>query len=208
MSPKRPNFLVIVADDLGFSDLSSFGSEIQTPHIDSLSSPSTQYQSTTTTSARGLRFTSFHVAAACSPTRSMLMTGVDHHLTGLGQLSEFTRNSPAHQGAPGHEGYLNKKTVTLPEILREGCSTSGDDGYWTVMSGKWHLGLTRETSPWARGFDKSFALLPGCANHYGMLSLPSFNDSNVNDLRSNTLQATSLPIKTLSMSLHAFLKQP
>ncbi|KFY86233.1 hypothetical protein V500_07767 [Pseudogymnoascus sp. VKM F-4518 (FW-2643)] len=147
---KRPNFLVIVADDLGFSDCSCFGSEIQTPNIDGLAQDATG----------GTRFTSFHVAAACSPTRSMLMTGTDHHIAGLGQLSEFVRSSPAHQGQPGHEGYLNEKVVALPQLLQ-------DDGYLTVMSGKWHLGLKKEHSPQARGFDKSFALLPGCANHYG-----------------------------------------
>ncbi|KAJ5110623.1 arylsulfatase [Penicillium argentinense] len=146
---KRPNFLIIVADDLGFSDCSSFGSEIQTPNIDSLAHATS-----------GLRYTSFHVAAACSPTRAMLMTGTDHHLTGLGQLSEIIRNSPAHQGAPGHEGYLTDKVVAIPELLSEG-------GYFTVMSGKWHLGLKKEYGPHMRGFQRSFALLPGCANHYG-----------------------------------------
>ncbi|KAK3700008.1 hypothetical protein LTR37_016168 [Vermiconidia calcicola] len=143
MVEQRPNYLIIVADDLG-------GSEIQTPNIDSLASDP----------AGGLKFTSFHVAAACSPTRAMLMTGTDHHITGLGQLSEFVRNSPAHQGKPGHEGYLNDRVVALPELLRDG-------GYHTIVSGKWHLGLKPEYSPQARGFDKSFALLPGCANHYG-----------------------------------------
>ncbi|RTE74412.1 hypothetical protein BHE90_011147 [Fusarium euwallaceae] len=142
----RPNFLVIVADDLGFSDCSCYGSEIQTPNIDNLAQD-------------GLRFTEFHVAAACSPTRSMLMTGTDHHIAGLGQLQEFTRLSPAHQGQPGHEGYLNSSVVALPELLRNG-------GYQTFMSGEWHLGLKPEHHPVRRGFDKSFALLPGCANHY------------------------------------------
>ena len=150
MPDKRPNFLIIVADDLGFTDCGCYGSEIQTPNIDSLA----------VDSAGGLRFSSFHVAAACSPTRAMLMTGTDHHITGLGQLSEFVRNSPAHQGKPGHEGYLNDRVVALPELLRDG-------GYHTIMSGKWHLGLKPQYSPKARGFDKSFALLPGCANHYG-----------------------------------------
>ena len=137
------------ADDLGYTDISSYGSEIQTPNIDSLLS-----------SQGSLKFTSFHVAAACSPTRAMLMTGTDHHVTGLGQLSEFVRGSPAHQGRPGHEGYLNDRVVALPELLRDG-------GYHTIMTGKWHLGLKPQYSPQARGFEKSFALLPGCANHYG-----------------------------------------
>ncbi|EGX88494.1 arylsulfatase [Cordyceps militaris CM01] len=144
-----PNFLVIVADDLGFSDCGCFGSEIQTPNIDALSREH-----------NALRFTNFHVAAACSPTRSMLMTGTDHHIAGLGELAEFTRSSAAHQGQPGHEGYLNERVVALPELLQDG-------GYHTMMAGKWHLGLKPQHYPVRRGFDKSFALLPGCANHYG-----------------------------------------
>ncbi|KAH8807309.1 alkaline-phosphatase-like protein [Xylogone sp. PMI_703] len=145
---RRPNFLIIVADDLGFSDCGCYGSEIQTPNIDALVEES-----------GALRFTSFYVAAACSPTRSMLMTGTDHHIAGLGQLAEFTRNSSAHRGQPGHEGYLNEHVVALPELLRDG-------GYHTMMSGKWHLGIKKEHHPQNRGFDKSFALIPGCANHF------------------------------------------
>ncbi|KAK5173660.1 uncharacterized protein LTR77_002341 [Saxophila tyrrhenica] len=146
--PDRPNFFIIVADDLGYSDIGSYGGEIYTPNIDSLASDN-----------GGQRFTSFHVAAACSPTRAMLMTGTDHHLTGLGQLAEMVRNSPAHQGKPGHEGYLTDRVAAMPELLRDG-------GYYTMMAGKWHLGLKPEYGPKARGFDRSFSLLPGCANHY------------------------------------------
>ncbi|KAH7063167.1 arylsulfatase [Macrophomina phaseolina] len=130
---KRPNFLVIVADDLGFSDCGCFGSEIQTPNIDALAAD-----------ASATRFTNFHVASMCSPTRSMLMTGTDNHIAGLGSLAELVRNSPAHQGKPGHEGYLNERVVALPEILRDG-------SYYTVMAGKWHLGLKKEHSPQSRG---------------------------------------------------------
>lgn len=75
----RPNFLVIVADDLGFSDVGAFGSEIKTPNIDKLA-------------MEGLRFTDFHAAAACSPTRSMLLTGTDHHIAGIGAMSEHIPN--------------------------------------------------------------------------------------------------------------------
>lgn len=155
---KRPNFLVIVADDLGFSDIGCFGGEIHTPNIDKLA-------------ADGLRFTDFHAAAACSPTRAMLMTGTDHHIAGLGNLIEWTNRSGQNgpkgghfdtapqRGMPGYEGYLNDRVVTLPELLR-------DAGYLTLMSGKWHLGLTPERSPHARGFEKCFAHLPACSNHY------------------------------------------
>lgn len=155
---KRPNFLVIVADDLGFSDLSCFGGEIRTPNIDKLA-------------RNGLRFTDFHAAAACSPSRAMIMTGTDHHIAGLGNLIEWTnisaQNAPKgskfstapQRGMPGYEGYLNERVVALPELLH-------DAGYLTLMSGKWHLGLTPERSPKARGFERSFAHLPACSNHY------------------------------------------
>ena len=140
---KRLNFLVIVADDLGFSDVGAFGGEIDTPNLDRLA-------------YAGLRLTDFHSAPACSPTRSMLLTGTDHHLAGIGTMLEV---APEFGGAPGYEGYLNERVVTVTELLR-------DAGYLTLMSGKWHLGMTLETSPSTRGFERSFALLPGAANHY------------------------------------------
>ena len=139
----RPNFLVIVADDLGFSDIGAFGSEIETPNLDRLAHA-------------GIRLTDFHSAPACSPTRSMLLTGTDHHIAGIGTMLEV---APEFRGQPGYEGYLNDRVVALPELLR-------DAGYLTLMAGKWHLGNTIETTPWSRGFDRSFALLPGGASHY------------------------------------------
>jgi arylsulfatase A-like enzyme len=145
VSVKRPNFLVIVADDLGFSDIGAFGAEINTPNLDRLA-------------YAGCRLTDFHSAPACSPTRSMLLTGTDHHVAGIGTMLEVAM--PGFAGAPGYEGYLNERVVTLPELLR-------DAGYLTLMSGKWHLGYTIATSPWARGFERSFALLPAGASHYG-----------------------------------------
>jgi arylsulfatase len=145
MTAKRPNFLVIVADDLGFSDIGAFGGEIATPNLDQLA-------------MAGLRLTDFHSAPACSPTRAMLMTGTDHHIAGIGTMLEVT--VPGFAGAPGYEGYLNDRVVALPELL---C----DAGYLTLMSGKWHLGDTMARSPWARGFERSFALLPAGGSHYG-----------------------------------------
>jgi arylsulfatase A-like enzyme len=142
---KRPNFLLIVADDLGFSDIGAFGGEINTPNLDRLA-------------YAGIRFTDFHSAPACSPTRSMLLTGTDHHIAGIGTMAEVV--PPGLKDAPGYEGYLNDRVVALPELLR-------DAGYLTLMSGKWHLGDTIDRSPWARGFERSFALLPGGASHYG-----------------------------------------
>ncbi|KAI0004702.1 putative arylsulfatase [Xylariaceae sp. FL0662B] len=142
-SAKRPNFLIVVADDLGFSDTSPYGGEISTPTLDRLAS-------------EGIRMTGFHTASACSPTRSMLMSGTDNHIAGLGQMAEYMRFRPDYQGRPGYEGYLNYRVAALPEILQ-------DSGYLTLSE---HLGLTKEYSPHARGFDKSFVYLAGAGNHY------------------------------------------
>jgi len=144
MSKQQPNILLIVADDLGFTDLGAFGGEINTPNLDAIA-------------LEGLRFTNFHTASTCSPTRSMLLSGTDHHLAGLGSMAEAIR--PEQKGQPGYEGYLNDQVAALPELLQ-------DDGYYTVLSGKWHLGLTPERFPARRGFERSFTLLPGAANHY------------------------------------------
>jgi len=103
-----------------------------------------------------------HAAAACSPTRAMLLSGTDAHLGGLGVLIEFKASEKGQKrwaGKAGYEGYLNQDVATLPEILE-------DNGYHTLMSGKWHLGLRASQGPWARGFQRAFAMLPGCCNHY------------------------------------------
>ncbi|GAA3266823.1 hypothetical protein GCM10020258_36330 [Sphingomonas yabuuchiae] len=105
-----------------------------------------------------MRFTGFHTAPTCSPTRSMLMSGVDNHEAGLGTMAELL--GPATLGLPGYEGYLNDRVASIAELLRAG-------GYATLMAGKWHLGLTPEREPAARGFEHSFALLQGLSNHFG-----------------------------------------
>jgi arylsulfatase len=144
---KKPNFLVIVADELGFSDLSTYGSEIDTPNLDRIAQ-------------EGIRMTDFHTAASCSPTRAMLLSGTDAHIAGLGGMAERMNRFPEiFKDRPGYEGYLNFKIAALPEIMQ-------DNGYFTVMSGKWHLGLEKELSPSARGFTKVLTTLPGAGNHY------------------------------------------
>ncbi|MCU1719474.1 arylsulfatase [Pseudomonas sp. 5P_3.1_Bac2] len=140
----RPNVLLIVADDLGFSDLGAFGSEIATPNLDALA-------------LQGLRLTDFHAASACSPTRAMLLTGTDHHLAGIGAMAEFSDETIRRH--PGYEGHLNQRVVTIAELLR-------DAGYHTLISGKWHLGRSAQTSAAARGFERSFILEGAAHNHF------------------------------------------
>ena len=142
--PPRPNILVLIADDLGYTDLGAFGGEIRTPNLDSLA-------------ASGLRFTSFYTAATCSPTRAMLLSGVDHHRAGLGGMASLMGDDL--EGRIGYEGYLNEHVFHLPAVLR-------DAGYHTSIAGKWHLGQAAEQSPPTRGFDRSFVLLPGAASHF------------------------------------------
>ena len=151
----RPNVLLIVADDLGYSDLGVFGGEINTPNLDALGRD-------------GILLTQFYSAPTCSPTRSMLLSGTDNHLAGLGHMYEELRANQV--GHPGYEGYLNYRVASLAEIMR-------DAGYHTYMTGKWHLGLTGETSPHARGFERSFDLAQGGAGHLGDLPLIGLNPS-------------------------------
>jgi arylsulfatase A-like enzyme len=142
--PKRPNVLLIVADDLGYSDIGSFGGEMATPTLDTLA-------------GEGLRMTNFHVLPSCSPTRSVLLSGIDNHRAGIGTMGEV--KTPEMEGHPGYAGYLNFEVAALPEVLKA-------DGYHTYMAGKWHLGAEENTIPHARGFEKTFALLPGGGSHW------------------------------------------
>ena len=141
---KRPNVLLIVADDLGYSDIGAFGGEIATPTLDSLAT-------------EGLRLSNFHVLPSCSPTRSVLLSGMDNHRAGLGTMGEL--KTPEMEGYPGYAGHLNFEVAALPEVLRAG-------GYRTYMAGKWHLGHEEETSPHARGFEETFILAPGGGSHW------------------------------------------
>lgn len=139
----RPNILLIVADDMGYADLGVFGSSIRTPRIDGLA-------------RQGVIFSQFHTAPMCSPTRSMLLSGNNNHVAGVG------RQQPGItlQGrVPAYEGYLSDRIAPLPAILKAA-------GYHTYIAGKWHLGRENENSPRAAGFERSWTLLDGAASHF------------------------------------------
>ena len=133
---KRPNMVVLLADDWGYSDVGAFGSEINTPHLNQLAQT-------------GVRFSNFHVSASCSPTRSMLLTGVDNHLNGVGNMRETIPQS--HVGRAGYLSVLNQRVVTVSSLLQ-------DSGYRTYVAGKWHVGKEPHNLPPARGFDRSLVM--------------------------------------------------
>lgn len=123
--PTRPNIVLMMADDMGWSDLGCYGGEIETPHLDSLA-------------RRGVRFTQFYNTARCCPTRAALLTGLYSHQTGIGHMT-------GDDGLDGYRGFLNDRCVTLAEVLRE-------TGYATLMVGKWHVGSRPGQWPLDRGF--------------------------------------------------------
>lgn len=135
----QPNILLIVADDLGFSDTQPFGGEISTPNLERLAD-------------NGVRFTRFHTSSLSAPTRAMLLTGIDNHQCGLGNMPSGHGENQYMQ--PGYEGYLNDRSMTIAELLRK-------HDYYTCMAGKWHLGALKGYTPHDKGFQHSFALLAG-----------------------------------------------
>jgi arylsulfatase len=148
---QRPNILLIVADDMGYSDIGSFGGEIKTPNLDALAQ-------------RGLRARSFYVGPTCSPTRSMLLSGSDNHVAGLGNMAEYL--GPKQKGKPGYEGHLNKRVASVASVLR-------DAGYHTYMAGKWHLGEEPGSWPAALGFERDFTLLQGGGSNWDDMKYPN-----------------------------------
>ncbi len=131
---ENPNIVLILLDDMGYSDIGCFGGEIRTPSIDRLAS-------------EGVRLTRFHNNGVCCPTRASLLTGLFPHQAGVGHMD-------ADWGLPGYRGHLHRYCITLPEALR-------DHGYRTIMSGKWHLGTAAPDVPWARGFDHFYGIPQG-----------------------------------------------
>ncbi len=134
LAAEKPNIVVILVDDMGFSDLGCYGSEIPTPNLDALA-------------ADGLRFTQFYNMGRCCPTRASLLTGLYPHQAGVGHMTD-------DKGVPGYAGRLNDSCVTIAEVLKPA-------GYFTALSGKWHVGQNYGVTPWGRGFDRSLNAAAG-----------------------------------------------
>lgn len=143
---KQPNIIVILADDMGWSDIAPFGGEIQTPNLQALAD-------------NGVKFTNFNVTPYSGPSRAALLTGTDPHIVGLGNLDEITTKEQREGNPQGYAGYLNDKAVTVAQYLQQA-------GYFTIMSGKWHLGTSDEQDASKKGFEKSFTMLRGEYYHY------------------------------------------
>jgi len=136
---RRPNIVLIMADDLGFSDLGCYGGEIETPNLDRLA-------------AGGMRFTQFYNCGRCCPTRAALLTGLYPHQAGVGGMEE-------DRGLPGYRGFLNRRSITIAEGLAPA-------GYRSTMSGKWNVGFGKGQWPVDRGFARHFGLLRGAADYF------------------------------------------
>lgn len=150
----RPNIIVMLADDMGFSDLGCYGSEIRTPHIDSLATS-------------GVRFTHFRNTARCCPSRTSLLTGLYAHQAGVGHMVN------PRPGLPGYQGDLNRSCVTMGQVLRGA-------GYQTMISGKWHVTPNngrKHNWPLQRGFDRFYGIIAGAASYYQPWTLTRDNES-------------------------------
>jgi len=154
---QRPNIIIILVDDMGFSDIGCYGSEIETPNLDRLAQ-------------NGLRFTQFYNAGRCCPTRASLMTGLHPHQVGIGHMTEPPGQPLGFDGA--YQGYLNENCATLAEVLHSA-------GYHTLMTGKWHLGYHRpNTWPLQRGFDRYYGCISGACNYFRPEGARGITDGN------------------------------
>jgi arylsulfatase/uncharacterized sulfatase len=140
----RPNIVFVLADDVGFTDIEPYGSEIRTPTLRALAE-------------EGLRFSNFHTAANCAPSRAMLLTGVNNHLAGVPNIPELL--TPTQRQAANYQGVLSHRVVTVASLLEA-------SGYHTYLAGKWHLGSAPDQRPSARGFERTFALMDSGADNW------------------------------------------
>ncbi|MBL9067256.1 MAG: arylsulfatase [Sphingopyxis sp.] len=153
--PRQPNIVILLADDWGFTDVGAFGAEFATPHLDALA-------------YAGTRFTNFHVAGSCSPTRAMLQTGVMNHRNGLGNMPETIPDE--HRGKPGYDTVMNHRVVTIAQLLKAA-------GYRTYFTGKWHLGSDAARLPHARGYDRAYSLADAGADNFEQRPIEGLYDT-------------------------------
>ena len=155
--PERPNIVLVLADDLGFSDVAPYGSEIATPTIAALAE-------------EGVLFANYHTSASCAPSRAMLLTGVDSHRAGVPNIPEML--PPEHSQRPGNQGTLGRNVVTVATLLQ-------DAEYHTYIAGKWHLGMTPDLLPSQRGFERTFVLADSGADNWEQKPyLPIYDKAN------------------------------
>jgi len=178
--PSRPNILLILADDLGYSDIGSFGSEIATPNLDQLANS-------------GMLLTNFQVHTVCTATRAMLLTGANNHVAGIGAMAGEAKG--AQIGAENYEGHLTYRVVTVAKLLQ-------DAGYRTYISGKWDMGGRNDDAllPGKRGFEKSFVLVEGSADHFR--KFPAIAELDSVNYREND-QAVDIPEDFYSSTFYA-----
>lgn len=144
---ERPNIVLIMVDDMGWSDIGPYGGEIPTPALDKLAN-------------NGVRFSQFYNAGRCYPTRASLMTGLHPHQSGIGSATNSPKGLTGDHGVFGYRGYLNRNSMTLAEVLKTA-------GYNTYMTGKWHLGYhTPDRWPLQRGFDRFYGSIAGATSYF------------------------------------------
>ena len=194
----QPNFVLILADDMGYSDLGCYGSEINTPNIDSLAS-------------KGIRFSQMYNSARCCPSRAALLTGLNPQQTGVGHMVS-TFGQPNSITVPAYQGYLNETSATIAEVLKT-------NGYNTYMSGKWHVGggydLTDASTwnpgdkthptPTQRGFDRFFGIVAGAANFFHPRTL--MKDEEVVDIDTSDFYLTDAISENAVSMLEASSKE-
>lgn len=164
---QKPNIILILADDLGFSDIGCYGSEIPTPNIDSLAT-------------HGIRFTHFYNGGRSCPTRASLLTGLYPHKAGMGDMVYSEMNN---KGLPGYQMTITKNSVTIAEALKKA-------GYQNFMAGKWHIGDTISAWPCQRGFDRYFGLISGASNYFDITKQANAGSNRI--LASNNVQITNV----------------